>query len=125
MATPLCRSAAYTFSIVRWLMRLPLVARRSPAITTPSTYRTATTVVPCVISWRSLLSISGTGTAPPVRRSNSAKLGPGSSEAEKIGSVIGAAGYRLRLEQRIAILLTPPTVHPFDDGKRVVSSGAF
>ena len=36
MATPLWRSAGNTFSIVRWLMRLPLVARRSPAITTPS-----------------------------------------------------------------------------------------
>ena len=36
IATPLWRSAAYTFSIVRWLIRLPLVARRSPAMTTPS-----------------------------------------------------------------------------------------
>ena len=30
------RSAGNTFSIVRWLIRLPAVARRSPAITTPS-----------------------------------------------------------------------------------------
>ena len=30
------RSAGKTFSMVRWLMRLPEVARRSPAITTPS-----------------------------------------------------------------------------------------
>src|SRR3954470_249547 len=95
MATPLSRSAGYTFSIVRWLMRLPLVARRSPAITTPSAYRTATTVVPCVIWMRSVMSTSDTCEGLPVRRSNSAKLGPGSSEAEKIGSVIGAAGYRL------------------------------
>jgi hypothetical protein len=36
MATPLKRSASTTFSIARWLMRLPAVARRSPAITTPS-----------------------------------------------------------------------------------------
>ena len=36
MATPLCSSACTTFSMPRWLMRLPLVARRSPAITTPS-----------------------------------------------------------------------------------------
>jgi len=36
MATPLWRSAAKTFSIVRWLIRLPEVARRSPAMTTPS-----------------------------------------------------------------------------------------
>src|SRR5579875_1078061 len=31
----------------RWAIRLPAVARRSPAMTTPSGYRTATIVVPC------------------------------------------------------------------------------
>jgi hypothetical protein len=36
MATPLWRSASTTFSIVRCEIRLPDVARRSPAITTPS-----------------------------------------------------------------------------------------
>jgi hypothetical protein len=36
MATPECRSAGNTFSIVRCEIRLPAVARRSPAITTPS-----------------------------------------------------------------------------------------
>ena len=36
MATPLWRSASTTFSIDRWLIRLPAVARRSPAMTTPS-----------------------------------------------------------------------------------------
>jgi hypothetical protein len=36
MATPEWRSAGNTFSIARWAMRLPEVARRSPAITTPS-----------------------------------------------------------------------------------------
>ena len=36
MATPLKRSAGNTFSIVLWEIRFPEVARRSPAITTPS-----------------------------------------------------------------------------------------
>ena len=36
MAMPEKRSAGKTFSMVRWLMRWPEVARRSPAITTPS-----------------------------------------------------------------------------------------
>ena len=45
MATPLWRSAGNTFSIVRCEIRLPEVARRSPAISTPSAYRMATTVV--------------------------------------------------------------------------------
>ena len=36
MATPEWRSAANTFSMARCEMRLPLVARRSPAMTTPS-----------------------------------------------------------------------------------------
>src|SRR3954471_19085724 len=31
----------------RWAMTLPIVARRSPAITTPSVWVTATIVVPC------------------------------------------------------------------------------
>ena len=37
MATPEWRSAGKTFSMARWAIRLPAVARRSPAITTPST----------------------------------------------------------------------------------------
>jgi hypothetical protein len=36
MATPEWRSAGKTFSIERWAMKLPVVARRSPAMTTPS-----------------------------------------------------------------------------------------
>ena len=36
MATPLKRSAGNTFSMCLWLIQLPDVARRSPAITTPS-----------------------------------------------------------------------------------------
>src|SRR3954452_530708 len=40
-------SAAKTFSMSRWAMRLPAVARRSPAMTTPSSYEAATMVVPC------------------------------------------------------------------------------
>ena len=57
MATPDQRSAGNTFSIDRWLMRLPRVARRSPAMTTPSAVRMATTVVPWVI-------VSGFGIGP-------------------------------------------------------------
>jgi hypothetical protein len=36
MATPLWVSAACTFSIVRWAIAEPAVARRSPAMITPS-----------------------------------------------------------------------------------------
>jgi len=39
-------SATKTFSMSCWAMRLPIVARRSPAITTPSAVRSATMVVP-------------------------------------------------------------------------------
>ena len=40
-------SAGKTFSMSRWAMMLPIVARRSPAITTPSGNVAATIVVPC------------------------------------------------------------------------------
>src|SRR3954454_17635035 len=40
-------SAACTFSMSRLAIRLPMVARRSPAITTPSAQEMATMVVPC------------------------------------------------------------------------------
>ena len=40
-------SAANTFSMSRWAIRLPIVARRSPAITTPPSKVAATIVVPC------------------------------------------------------------------------------
>ena len=47
-----CRRAEYssagkTFSISRWAMRLPIVARRSPAMTTPPAKVSATIVVAC------------------------------------------------------------------------------
>ena len=42
-----CESATKTFSMSRWAMMLPMVARRSPAITTPSAQVSATMVVPC------------------------------------------------------------------------------
>src|SRR5262245_30235476 len=63
-------------------MRLPEVARRSPAITTPSAYRTATTVVPWVCGSRSP-DASGTTGRASARRSSSRKLGPGSSPGLK------------------------------------------
>ena len=40
-------SAWKTFSMSRWAMMLPIVARRSPAMTTPEACVTATIVVPC------------------------------------------------------------------------------
>ncbi len=40
-------SAGCTFSMSRLAIRLPMVARRSPAITTPSAVAMATIVVPC------------------------------------------------------------------------------
>ena len=40
-------SAMKTFSMSRWAMMLPIVARRSPAITTPSAQVSATMVVAC------------------------------------------------------------------------------
>ena len=40
-------SAGKTFSMSRWAMMLPIVARRSPAITTPPGNVAATIVVPC------------------------------------------------------------------------------
>ena len=39
-------SAGKTFSMSRWAMTLPMVARRSPAITTPPGKVAATIVVP-------------------------------------------------------------------------------
>ena len=47
IATAECRSAGKTFSMAWWAMMLPAVARRSPAMMTPSAIRIATTVVPC------------------------------------------------------------------------------
>src|SRR6185436_1074361 len=40
-------SEGKTFSMSRWAMMLPIVARRSPAITTPHSKVAATIVVPC------------------------------------------------------------------------------
>src|SRR3954451_3009228 len=47
MPTQEYSSAWKTFSMSRWAMTLPIVARRSPAITTPVVWVTATMVVPC------------------------------------------------------------------------------
>src|ERR1700709_2623950 len=49
-------SAGKTFSMSRWAMMLPIVARRSPAITTPSGNVAATIVVPCGASSAALPS---------------------------------------------------------------------
>lgn len=47
MPTAEYSSAGKTFSMSRWAITLPMVARRSPASTTPPMNVTATIVVPC------------------------------------------------------------------------------
>ena len=47
MPTTEYSSAGKTFSMSRWAMTLPIVARRSPAITTPPGKVAATMVVAC------------------------------------------------------------------------------
>src|SRR5215217_7462120 len=63
MATAEKSSAGNTFSMSRWAMVMPSVARRSPPMATPSANRTAATVVPC--------GTSGTAPAPAARSSSS------------------------------------------------------
>src|SRR5579875_3378148 len=68
--------------MARWAMACPSVARRSPAMTTPSAKRSATTVVAWRTGPRSPVAVSGS--SPPRRRSL-AKSGPGSSVGWKMG----------------------------------------
>src|SRR5262245_2037846 len=88
-AMPEWSSAANTFSMRRLAMAKPLVARRSPASTTPSAKRMATTVVPCAMSagacWPPAAS-GGGASGGEVRRSSSANDGPGSEPGPNIGS---------------------------------------
>src|ERR1700712_5706025 len=72
----------------RLLIQLPAVARRSPAMITPSAYRTATHVVPWAIWVGSNPAVAGIGTVPD-RLSNSAKSGPGSDPGVKNGIAMG------------------------------------
>src|ERR1700712_1774457 len=83
MATPLNGAAWTPFSMPRWLIRLPLVARRSPAMTTPSAKRSAMQVVACGCT--SSIDPGAPAGSPPRRRSSSGKLEPGSSPGRKIG----------------------------------------
>src|ERR1700712_784259 len=83
MATPLNGAAWTTFSMPRWLIRLPLVARRSPAMTTPSAKRRAMQVVACGCT--RAMAPGVTAGSPPRRRNSSGKLEPGSSPGRKIG----------------------------------------
>src|ERR1039458_518375 len=69
-------------------MMFPSVARRSPAITTPSANRNATTVVPCATAGtvpRCASLCAGRGRFESLRRMRAAKLGPGSSPGGKRG----------------------------------------
>src|SRR3954454_6777559 len=68
MPTPENSSAWKTFSMSRWAMTLPIVARRSPAMTTPCVCTTATMVVPWGASmW--LVMPAGRSRRRPGRRS--------------------------------------------------------
>ena len=72
MPTAEYESAMNTFSMSRWAIMLPMVARRSPAITTPSAKVSATIVVPCGTSARRVAprpaAASGTGRAAGAAR---------------------------------------------------------
>src|SRR5688572_3124804 len=81
-------SAGKTFSIRRLAIANPLVARRSPASTTPSANRMATTVVPCVISGRPCWppAEGDPASCGEVRRRSSVNDGPGSNPGPNTGS---------------------------------------
>src|ERR1700682_4371582 len=81
IAMPLKRSAACTFSTARWAIEDPAVARRSPAITTPSTYRTATMVV----AWMSTNLVSPATVAPRGLGASPAEQG----DEPRPGTVVG------------------------------------
>jgi len=99
MATAEWRSAGKTLSMAWWAMMLPAVARRSPAMMTPSASRSATTVVPCATVVASGVPVT---TAPPapspragkdarsvVRFNRPTKSGPGSRSGGNSGSAKG------------------------------------
>ncbi len=72
MPTAECVSVMNTFSMSRWAITLPGVARRSPAITTPSANVSATIVVPCGTSSASaplntVAGVAAGGTRPGSR----------------------------------------------------------
>src|SRR5256885_6916454 len=81
----------------RFAMAKPLVARRSPASTTPSAKRIATTVVPCGMSTEACCApgaCTGPASGGAVRRSRSANDGPGSNPGPKRGSGRSFIGER-------------------------------
>jgi len=88
-AMPECSSAGNTFSMRRLAIAKPAVARRSPASTTPSAERMATTVVPCAMSAGACCPpavTGGAGSGGDVRRSSSVNDGPGSDPGPNMGS---------------------------------------
>ena len=70
MPTAEYESVMNTFSMSRWAITLPAVARRSPAMTTPSRNTSATIVVACGTS-----SPAGTAAAPRPLRSSGTRPG--------------------------------------------------
>jgi hypothetical protein len=66
-------SVMNTFSMSRWAIMLPIVARRSPAMTTPPAKVSATMVVPCGTSRP---GVRGAAVCP--RRSIPSGIRPGS-----------------------------------------------
>ena len=82
-------SAGCTFSMSRLAMRLPIVARRSPAMRMPSAVAIATIVVPCrVVS-------AATGCATLRRPGNSSGAAtPRKSVKEEVPALVNTAGIR-------------------------------
>ncbi len=97
-------SAACTFSMSRLAMRLPMVARRSPAITTPSAKESATMVV----AWGA----------------TSAEY-PGGS-GRRPGSISGAAELRKSVNDEVPVLVNSEPMRfgtpPYEAGSRPAGS---
>ncbi len=85
MATQENSSLRNTFSMSRWAIMWPAVARRSPAITTPPSNDAATIVVPCgTLAARSRPPAALAGPAPPGGRADPAPgSSPGAAPARK------------------------------------------
>ena len=84
-------SAWKTFSMSRWAMTLPIVARRSPARMTPLVWVIATIVVPCGASTMAGLNVAcarlpGSSSGAWLDRKSLKELFPGVKNAE--GSVV-------------------------------------
>ena len=97
-------SAPKTFSMSRWAIRLPMVARRSPAITTPPSKAAATIVVPCgASSWVGRGRASGA-----VRVSRSANDERAAWWERSVAVYPPYGDYQERTERTIPVLVASP-----------------